>query len=192
MAVKKFLLIRHGKTQGNLERRYIGDQNEPLCAEGLKEVEALAKSGVLPRVMSLLSGPALRCRQTAQALFPGMSYAICPLSEIDFGIFKGKNADDLLDDKDYEAWLDTGCMGDIPDGDSVADYKVWCCEVFERIVETSGEGTTALVIHGGNIMAIMERFALPKQQFYDYHVPNCGFFLCRYDNGKLIAEIVNR
>ena len=30
----KLLLIRHGMTQGNLEKRYIGRTDEPLCAEG--------------------------------------------------------------------------------------------------------------------------------------------------------------
>ena len=27
-------LIRHGKTKGNLEGRYIGTTDEPLCEEG--------------------------------------------------------------------------------------------------------------------------------------------------------------
>ena len=189
IAVKKFLLIRHGKTQGNLERRYIGDPDEPLCAEGINEAQALAKSGVLPPVMSLISGSALRCRSTAEILFPHMSYEICPLKEVDFGLFKGKNADELLGNKDYEAWLETGCMGDIPGGDSVSDFKDLCCDVFAQIAEKSGEGTTAMVIHGGNIMAVLERFALPKQNFYGYHIPNCGYFLVCCDNGALRIEI---
>ena len=33
------LFIRHGQTQGNLERRYIGSTDQPLCPEGR---EALA------------------------------------------------------------------------------------------------------------------------------------------------------
>lgn len=183
-----FLLIRHGKTQGNLERRYIGDLDEPLCTEGLHDVETLAQSGNIPPIDVLKSGFALRCRQTAELLFPDMTYDLCPMSEIDFGVFKGKNADDLMGDKDYEAWLETNCKGDIPGGDSVSAFKERCCDIFRRIAETSGEGTTALVIHGGNIMAILERFALPKQDFYAYHIPNCGFFLCRREDGALIVE----
>ena len=27
-------LIRHGQTQGNLERRYIGSSDQPLCPRG--------------------------------------------------------------------------------------------------------------------------------------------------------------
>lgn len=188
MAVKHFLFIRHGKTQSNLERRYVGDPSEPLCAIGIREAKALAYSGILPPVDFLLSGPALRCRQTTEILFPGITPEICPLAETDFGIFKGKNADDLLSDKDYEAWLETNCMGDIPGGDSVTAFKIRCCKIFERITEVSGIGTTAIVMHGGNIMAIMEQYALPRQDFYAYHIPNCGFILCRWEDRELFVE----
>ena len=180
--------IRHGKTLSNAERRYIDDPEEPLSDEGRQAARALRESGALPPADALMSGPALRCCQTAELLFPGKPYAICPLGEIDFGIFKGKNADELLGDKDYEAWLETGCMGDIPGGDSVTAFKERTCATFLRIAELNDTRTIAFVIHGGNIMAILERFALPKRDFYDYHVPNCGFILCRWDNGALTVE----
>lgn len=110
------------------------------------------------------------------------------MREIDFGIFKGKNSDELIGDKEYGIWLETGCMGDIPGGDSVLGFKDGCCEIFQNIAEKSQAGITALIIHGGNIMAILERFALPKKDFYSYHIPNCGYFLCRWENGGLIIE----
>jgi alpha-ribazole phosphatase len=184
----RILLIRHGKTQGNLERRYLGDPNEPLCAEGIQALEELAASGVLPSVAALYAAPALRCRRTAELLFSGTPMIGCPMREIDFGVFKGKNAGDLLGSEDYERWLDTGCMGDIPGGESVTAFKARCCETFESIAEAHKEGITALILHGGNIMAILERLGRPKRDFYDYHVPNGGFFLCRRDNGTLTVE----
>ncbi len=184
----RVLLIRHGKTQGNLERRYLGNPDEPLCEEGKRELVALAGRGALPPVTEVFSAPALRCRQTAELLFPGLRYQLFPMSEIDFGAFKGKNADDLLGDKQYERWLDSGCMGDIPGGESVTEFKNRCCEAFLTFAETRSAGTAALIVHGGNIMAVMERFALPKRDFYTYHVPNGGFFLCRLENGALTVE----
>ena len=35
------LFIRHGATAGNLEKRYIGSTDEPLCDIGIAQVEAL-------------------------------------------------------------------------------------------------------------------------------------------------------
>lgn len=31
-------LIRHSQTQGNLERRYIGSTDQPLCPQGREEI----------------------------------------------------------------------------------------------------------------------------------------------------------
>ena len=38
--MKKVTLIRHGKTAGNLEKRYIGITDEVLCKEGREEIAA--------------------------------------------------------------------------------------------------------------------------------------------------------
>ena len=185
MTVKYFLFIRHGKTQSNVEQRYAGDPREPLCAAGRHEVKALAQSGVLPSVAALMSSPALRCRQTAELLFPHIPYSICQLAETDFGIFKGKNAGELANSKEYGQWLDTGCTGSIPGGDDVEAFKKRCCEIFAQIAQKSCAGVTALVIHGGNIMAILERYVWPKEDFYTYQIPTCGFFLCQWENSIL-------
>ena len=194
MAARRFFFVRHGKTQSNLEHRYIGGMDEPLCAEGVREARALAMSGLLPpAVDSLVSGGALRCRQTAGILFPGFSPAICPMAEIDFGVFKGKNAADLLGDRGYEQWLETGCMGDIPGGDSVSAFKERCREAFRQIAEEGDAETTALVIHGGNIMAILEHYAAPKRSFFEYSIANCGCILCLYESGALrVCEFRSR
>ena len=37
----ELLFIRHGATAGNLQRRYIGRTDEPLCPAGLDQAEAL-------------------------------------------------------------------------------------------------------------------------------------------------------
>ena len=39
--MRTFYLIRHGRTAGNLERRYIGSTDEPLCPEGRQEISGL-------------------------------------------------------------------------------------------------------------------------------------------------------
>lgn len=185
MAIKRFLFIRHGKTQSNLERRYTGDLSEPLCDMGIEETKRLRDYSIISEVDWVISGKARRCRQTADILFPNKMAKIVDLVEIDFGIFKGKSADDLKDSKEYQDWVDSYCMADIPQGDSVIEFKEKSCRIFLDILENSKVGTTALVIHGGNIMAIMEEFSLPKKNFYDFHIGNSSYILCEYKEGKL-------
>ena len=65
----ELLLIRHSITAGNLARRYVGRTDEGLCPEG----ERLARESAagLPEPELVYSSPMLRCRQTAELLFPG-------------------------------------------------------------------------------------------------------------------------
>ena len=161
----ELLFIRHGATEGNLRRRYIGRTDEPLCEAGIAQVKALQKRG-----LSVM----LRTRQTAELLFPQMPYTVVDgLAETDFGRFEGKSADELLGDPAYQAWVDAMCLTPIPEGESVADFKIRCCEAFAETIRTVPDGSrVGFVVHGGVIMAIMEAYARPKKDFYAYHIGN--------------------
>ena len=40
----KIYFIRHGLTEGNIQKKYIGKTDEPLCTEGIAELrEKLAR-----------------------------------------------------------------------------------------------------------------------------------------------------
>ena len=83
----ELLFIRHGATEGNLRRRYIGRTDEPLCEAGIAQVKALQKRGL--SVDRLFVSPLLRTRQTAELLFPQMPYTVVDgLIETDFGRFE--------------------------------------------------------------------------------------------------------
>lgn len=66
----KVLLLRHGETPGNRRRAYIGSTDEPLSPQGREQAQAVA----VPPVERVYGSPMLRCRQTAEILFPGAEY----------------------------------------------------------------------------------------------------------------------
>ena len=171
-AVIDIFFIRHGATEGNLRRRYIGRTDEPLCEAGIAQVKALQKRGL--SVNRLFVSPMLRTRQTADILFPKMHYTVVDgLAETDFGRFEGKSADKLSDDPAYQAWVDAMCLTPIPEGESVTDFKTRCCEAFAETIKNVPDGSrVGFVVHGGVIMAIMEPYARPKKDFYAYHIGN--------------------
>ena len=106
----KYILIRHGKTAGNLERRYIGCRtDEELCAEGVEQLKALC----YPAVDAVFASPLKRCIQSAEIICPGMPvHVVDDLRECDFGDFEGHNYEELKDDPAYQAWLDS--LGERP------------------------------------------------------------------------------
>lgn len=59
--------IRHGATEGNLRRRYIGRTDEPLCEAGIAQVKALQKRGF--QSIGFLVSPMLRTRRRRTFFF---------------------------------------------------------------------------------------------------------------------------
>ena len=64
------ILVRHGITQGNKEKRFVGRLDVPLAPEG--EAMARETAPLMPEVEHLYVSPMLRCRQTAELLWPGV------------------------------------------------------------------------------------------------------------------------
>ena len=59
-------LIRHGMTEGNRYQRYIGKTDELLCEEGKEKL----KEFFYPEPEAVFVSPLVRCRETAEILFP--------------------------------------------------------------------------------------------------------------------------
>lgn len=177
--------IRHGATAGNLEKRYIGRTDEPLCRQGVAQIRRLQSREI--QADRVFVSPALRTRQTANLLFPGTCPVVVKgLAETDFGAFEGKNARELENDPAYRAWVEAGCQTTPPGGESIAVFKARCCEAFRQTAAQLTEGeSAAFVLHGGSIMAILEAFARPHRDFYAYHIGNGDFFTCEYQRGIL-------
>ena len=164
-------LIRHGQTPGNLERRYIGCQtDEGLCGAGRAALEQIK----IPPVRRVFASPMRRCLETAAILFPGLEPEIVSdFRECDFGAFEGLNYHDLNGRADYQAWIDSGGELCFPGGESRAQFAARCTAAFDGLRARLFEADCALVVHGGTIMAIMEKNARPRAGYFDFQVP-CG------------------
>lgn len=166
----KIYLIRHGKTAGNLERRYIGVTDEQLCSEGTDEL----RGRQYPDCELVIASPMKRCVETARLIYPEKEIVFCDdLAECDFGDFDGRNYIELSGNADYQRWIDSGGVLAFPNGESPDDFKARCVRGFDEMVRCYSErGSIAFVVHGGTIMAVMERYGEPGRGFYDYQVGN--------------------
>lgn len=161
-------LLRHGRTACNREGRYQGRTDVPLSPEGLTE---LRRAEIDPPVVYV--SPLRRTWQTAERLFPGARQVIVQdLAEMDFGAFEGRNYVEMERDPDYRAWVDGGCEGRCPGGESRAEFCERVCRAFSALVEEK-DSPLVIMAHGGVQMAVMERFALPERGYFDWQSP-CG------------------
>ena len=175
----KWILIRHGQTQGNIEHRYIGGKtDEPLCAQGVEKL----KGKEYPAVQRVFVSPMKRCRETAELIYPGVPVEIVEdFRECDFGEFENKNYAELNGRADYQAWIDSNGEIPFPGGESRAEFAARCVKAFDDLMRRNFQEDCAIIAHGGTIMAIMEQCAEPKGGYYDFQVKNGEGYILRSD-----------
>ena len=206
-------LIRHGETAGNRKKRYIGTTDETLCEESWKQL--LGKT--FPAADAWFVSPMKRCLETAAAadvfvkggpegrLPEGMDpetlvagflekenrILVPDFRECDFGLFENKNFLELSGCPEYQTWIESGGTLPFPGGEAVDQFKERCCLAFEKMVDQifrKGWSAVNVVVHGGTIMSIMERYARPEKSYYEWHVENGRGYTLLADYGRWKEE----
>lgn len=176
-------LIRHGLTAGNLEGRYIGSTDLPLCEEGERQLKELRKHHPYPEAEVCYSSPMQRCLQTAGLLYPDLTpQVITDFRETDFGAWENKTAKELAaEDPSFVEWMEGGKAVTPPGGENGGWFMQRTCAAFEDLVDgmlRTDTHTAVAILHGGSIMSIMAAYALPRAKFYDWLTqPGCGYSL---------------
>lgn len=168
----RLYLIRHGITSGNLEGKYIGTTDLPLCEEGVDAISSLVALDVYPHVQKVYSSPLKRCLETVDIIYPErLLKRIDGIAEMDFGEYEGKTHEELSADKDYIEWLKGGYEAAAPGGESFGHFTIRCLDGLEEIFKDmmANDVTSAAVItHSGVIMNLLSGYGLPKMKPVDF------------------------
>jgi broad specificity phosphatase PhoE len=156
--LRRLLLVRHAPTRATRATAFPLD--EPLDDAGRRAAAALAAA--LPRRCEVLSSPALRCRETAEAagLSPDLDDA---LIECDFGRWAGVGLGDVGDEVGRSWILDPDAA---PHGGETlrafaARVGAWLDAQAER------DGVAAAITHGGVVKAaVVHALRAPLQAFW--------------------------
>lgn len=175
----KIYFVRHLKTKGNFERRYIGSTDEEIY-----DLDNQNLPQNLPKNPNFVyTSPLKRCKQTAKLLYPNLNLNIIEdLKEMDFGDFENKNYEELKENQNYRNFID-GLESPIG-GENREDFKKRCVKAFLKITEKN-EDEIVIVCHGGAIMSILENLDKSGKDFYSYQIANGQVLSCSYDGEKL-------
>ena len=172
----EIVFIRHGRTPANKENRYLGKTDESLSLEGIEALRQEKAEKIYPEIDYLFASPMKRCIETADILYPGKVPILVPQwKEMDFGLFEGKNYQELNGDKQYQAWIDSGGTLPFPQGESRPCFLQRCSQGMYESVDRYRELFTGgvkigCVVHGGTIMALLSTFY--GGEYFDYQVKN--------------------
>ena len=180
--------IRHGITQGILNKWYYGFEDLPLVDEGIKEIKDLKAQGIYPESGgSYYTSGMLRANQTLEAIYGKVPYTAIPdLKEMNFGQWECKTFDELQQLPGFDTWMNdrTGSFT-FPGGESANIFseraKKGLDELlgYHRLLELSHRHSgqpciSTAVCHGGVIAACMcHLFRFPAETFWDW-IPAAG------------------
>lgn len=203
----KIVFIRHGRTKGNMQSRYIGITDEELCKEGIDELRS--NTGIYPKADIVFTSPMKRCIQTAEIIYPGVERLniINEFREIDFGEFEGKNYIELNGNKKYQEWIDSGGNIPFPGGEDRKDFTRRCINGFNKALDICKQmyldgilkdnSVVVFIVHGGTIMSVMEAFVESKERgrgtdmYFNYQCSNGHGYICEPDIAGMGAYTSN-
>lgn len=184
----RLLLIRHGQTDYNLNRRYCGSSDPPLNVSGLSQAKSLAGQLKGFDIRAVYSSDLLRAAQTAGVLFCGHQIKTMPnFREFDFGIFEGLNHLEIMEKYPgpYQDWLADPLHISIPGGEKFADFKKRVDSALSLVISSNRNKTIALVTHSGPIRIILCRaLGCGFQRFWAFNYDNAAYSIIAYAKGS--------
>ena len=187
--MKTIYFIRHGKTKYNIKGRFVGSTDLPLTSAGRQEIYDLwhERSNHMEKEV-VYSSPMKRCIETAHIIFPDDNLEIIKnMAEMNFGIFEGKTHDELMDMQAYKNFRSSKGKEKIPKGESGIEFGKRVLKGFFELINHMNKNnyeTSALICHGGVIMALFSMLCRESDDIYHYHVDNGQGFKAHYDEHR--------
>ena len=178
------LLVRHGETDWNRDRRWQGHADLPLNDDGRRQAHALADELADEPLDAIYSSDLARAYDTARVVAErkGLGVVVDPdLREIDIGAWEGLTSDEV--EAQWPGDLARWRAGEAALGRGGETHD----ELRERILRAAGRiaaahpGERVLVVsHGGALRALALHARAIEQE---HRLENCGVVRVRFENG---------
>lgn len=149
----ELILIRHGETLWNTERRMQGQQDSPLTERGLWQARQLGLRMKALEFSALYSSDLPRAARTAQAIAAETGHDILSdqrLRERHFGMFEGLTQKEMQsrEPEAYERFMSRDPQYSVPGGESPVAFFARCRAVLEELARRHAGQSIAIVTHG--------------------------------------------
>jgi broad specificity phosphatase PhoE len=185
----RFIIIRHGFSQGNKEKRFSGQMDVPLDAVGVAQARSIERY-ILEnyKVDCVYASDLCRAVDTVKPLANALSLPIKTmkaLREIDVGLWEGMLRSDAARcfPEGHAIYLSTPGLTRFDGGESFAEMRDRALAAVREIVARHEGETVVVATHGGVIRAlrtIWENIPLAQMQRIP-HVPNASVTVVRYE-----------
>jgi len=186
------VLLRHGETAWNRERRLMGAADVPLSEAGRVQCarvgEVLAGFGI----DRIRSSPLCRARETADIVARAIAAPVendDGLVEVRFGDWQGKTYEEIAADPRYKQYAADPVGQVTPGGETVVDVQR---RGLASLAAARPGECVLFVTHGDLIRSVLCRFlAMPLAEFRRLRIDNCGLSAVATADGYGEVKFVN-
>lgn len=198
----ELVFVRHGESEGNVERRLQGHADYRLSALGREQASHVALWLKLRNLVfhHVYTSPLLRASETAEIITAelGINPAVPDddLREVNAGKLQGKNLSEIQ--AEYPSFLSRGLegLGDFAEfgGESYGDVQARCGRLCEKFLVRHKENRERLLIvaHGGiNFQFVKSLICSPVPRVAILRMGNCTATMVRMRERRavLIGEV---
>lgn len=156
----RFYLVRHGETDWNQEKRYLGHTDLALNKRG--EEEALKLKSDLAKVSfeTCYSSDLQRARETAKIAIGGGDVPLkteTALRELNFGIWEGLTYEEIQQryPEELQTWIDSQGRTSPFKGEDLGDLEVRVAMWLNTLIGANVQGNVLVVSHGGPLRVLL-------------------------------------
>lgn len=190
------ILMRHGETAWNRERRIMGDLDIPLTDEGRAQCEGAAALLAGYGVTRIVSSPLVRAAESAAIVSARLGLPVehdARLVEVRFGQWQGLTYEEVGADPRYAAFAADPVANPTPGGETVRDVQARGLEGLAAAMATAGDGDcTLFVTHGDIIRTLLCHFlATPLDHYRRLRTDNAGLSAIALSPGLPEVKFLN-
>jgi probable phosphoglycerate mutase len=192
--VTEILLIRHGETNWNVEKRLQGHSDIALNPEGVRQAAALGRVLQDEPLDAIFASDLQRARDTAQAIATarGMTLQIDKdLRERCYGAFEGLIHSEINEHfpVDFVAWKQRDLDMRYPDGkyraETLREFAARSMACIRRLASQNGCRKIAIVTHGGVLDTLHRQAAsIGYEHPRSFEVLNASINRLKWDGEK--------
>jgi len=182
----RLILIRHGTTEWNSQKRYCGRKDIGLGNEGKSQVKLLSSRLNAVKFDKVYCSDRKRAVQTARMLFK--QARIIPdrnLREINFGVLEGLKHEEIMEKyaDTYKKWLKDSFKNNIPKAEPMNVFKKRVENALWNIIRSNSDKTIAVVCHGG-VIGIFVNGILKNRNFWHCVPSPASITTVEHEKGK--------
>jgi probable phosphoglycerate mutase len=155
----QLILVRHGETEWNAQRRYQGQTDVPLSELGQRQAKLVAERLASQKIDAIYASDLKRAWETAQPIAKHTGLQVIPdarLRELKFGVLEGLTFEEAQEEHPemIAAWLED--FHNTPKGgEAIEAFHARLVSLLEDLKQKHDQQVVVLVGHGGPLSEIL-------------------------------------